>query len=328
MWRALVAAGCIAIALAGAARAQTAPATGIDTHVVEAKELFLANRLTEALQALDEQTLVRTAEANLLAGLIHLYRPPGGGEAAKLHFERAGALGIAHAYTMLGNMALDEGCADCAARALSHFERALGSGHDAEASFGLALALYRTGREEAAQKQLTDLLSAARQTQIRVLAASMLGAMLLKQEPDTAEDLLLLAAAEGEPTAQAGLGFIRLRQGRADEAEHWLARALALRSRLARSWYDSQPSERQFRLLAESAVYLKRLREQPPPYLSDAISWCRRLSAVDSFCLSHASEQHQVCTITLGTATALQIDDFPASDVYHACRLRERFDPS
>jgi TPR repeat protein len=287
--------------------------------------LFLANRLVEALDALAEQTLEQSGEANLLAGLIYLYHPQIDGEAAKLHFERAGALGIAHAYTILGNMALDEGCTDCAARALLHFARALESGHDAEASFGLALALYKTGGEEAAQKQLTDLLSAATPTPIRVLATSMLGAMLLKQEPNRAEELLLSAASEGEPAAQAGLGLILLRRGRAAEAEDWLARAVALRSELARSWYDSQPSDRQFRILVESSTYLKHLREQPTPYLSDAISWCARLSTADFHCLTHASEQHHVCTITLGTAIALQINHFPGSDVYHACRLRERF---
>jgi hypothetical protein len=101
MWRALVAAGCIAIVLAGIARAQAALAAE-DTAIAQAKQLFLANRLKEALEALDQQTLARSAEANLLAGLIHLYRPHADHDAAKRYLERAGELGIAHAYAIVG----------------------------------------------------------------------------------------------------------------------------------------------------------------------------------------------------------------------------------
>ena len=327
MIRIVCAAGlCAALVLSGLETTAAADRSlSMEDRIAQAKDLFLADRLMEALDALDERTLERSGEANLLAGLIRLYRRPIDGAAAKLHFERAGALGVAHGYTILGNMALDEDCADCATRALSHFTRTLDDGHDVEASLGLALALYRTGREEAAKNQLAVLVSVETPTLIRVLSAALLGAMLLKLEPMRAEDLLRLAASEGEHTAQAALGLILLRRGRVTEADYWLARALALRSERARSWYDSQPFHRQYGILGESAKYLHELAKRPTAYLSDAISWCARSRFADSDCLTHAFEHHNNCTITLGTSAALHIEHFSTSTVYHACRLSERF---
>src|SRR5437773_2543550 len=69
--------------------------------VARAVELFLANRQYEALQALAPETLERSGKANLLAGLIYLNRPHENPDKARPYFERAGRLGVSHAYAAL-----------------------------------------------------------------------------------------------------------------------------------------------------------------------------------------------------------------------------------
>jgi hypothetical protein len=80
---ACAAALCAALVLSGLETTSAADRSlSMDDRIAQAKDLFLADRLTEALDALDERTLERSGEANLLAGLIHLYRRPIDGAAA------------------------------------------------------------------------------------------------------------------------------------------------------------------------------------------------------------------------------------------------------
>ena len=79
--RRLILAICIGLASLGIGRAEILP--NGDRHsenaLAQARDLFLANRLSEALRTLDEQTLARSAKANLLAGLMPgLYLGAGG----------------------------------------------------------------------------------------------------------------------------------------------------------------------------------------------------------------------------------------------------------
>jgi tetratricopeptide (TPR) repeat protein len=134
------------------ARPQLIADPEVDAQVAEASDLFLANRLIEALAALDE-TFARSGKASLLAGLIHLYRARIDYDEAKRHLERAGALGIAHAYAISGNLTYDEGCALCPAQAIAFYRRALELADDPAARFGIAFALEEQGnRTESLQR--------------------------------------------------------------------------------------------------------------------------------------------------------------------------------
>ena len=52
-----------------------AASAAVESQIIAATRLFLADHLAEALEALDDQTLAQSGKANLLAGLIHLYQP-------------------------------------------------------------------------------------------------------------------------------------------------------------------------------------------------------------------------------------------------------------
>jgi TPR repeat protein len=217
---------CRTKALAGAQSSQTEElSTPIEADIVEAKDLFLANRLMEALDALDERTLARSGEANLLAGLIHLYRPRADLEAAKRHFARAGTLGIGHAFAILGTLIFNEGCSDCVVRAAAYYKRALEWGDDPAARFGLALALEEQGRRAESLKAFEELLAEEGTPRFwRIWAASFVSGMINKSDPRRGEMLLSMAATAGFPEAQAYLGLYLLHERRDAEAEVWLRR--------------------------------------------------------------------------------------------------------
>jgi tetratricopeptide (TPR) repeat protein len=236
----------------------------------------------EALDALDEQTLAQSGKANLLAGLIHLYRPRADLEAAKLHFERAGALGIGHAFAILGHITIEEGCPDCPARAAVYYKRALEWGDSAEARFGLALALAEQDRMAEALAGFEALLSEETPQYWRLWAASFAGTMLLESDPYRGEAILLTSAAAGFPDAQAALGFFAARD---DAAKSWLTRAVANRLNRRRR-YQTLTNER-----AKEAGLIV-LRVNGKGYISHAAD-CAHARPYGSNCLPHAFAHHQ-----------------------------------
>jgi tetratricopeptide (TPR) repeat protein len=224
--------------------------------VARAVELFLANRQYEALQALAPETLERSGKANLLAGLIYLNRPHENPDKARPCFERAGRLGVSHAYAALGNLILGDDCADCPVKAAKLFSQALADHNDPDARLGLALAWTELGKMDSAQAEFDHLLDATTPLYVRVLAASFAGALRIKQDPNRAEELLLFAAWQGSAGAQEILGLWYLREGRKSEAESWLARAMGQRAEHAMKWYRAQSTSTQLEIVERSITEL------------------------------------------------------------------------
>ena len=141
------------IVVVGSVYAQTStpqPEAIDEPAIARTVELFLANRQYEALQALDPETLERSGKANLLAGLIYLNRPHENPDKARPYFERAGQLGVSHAYAALGNLILGDDCADCPVRAAKLLSQALADHDDPDARLGLALDWIELGKKESA----------------------------------------------------------------------------------------------------------------------------------------------------------------------------------
>lgn len=220
--------------------------------VARALDFFLANRLSEALQALDPETFERSGKANFLSGLIHLYRPREDREKARAHLERAGTLGIGHAYTILGHLTLDDGCAGCQAQAAVWYERALERREDPDAQLGRAIVLNALGDRRSALAEFDRLLAATTPLYVRVWAAAFAAGLLLEQNPSRAKALLRFAALQGHAEAQAMLGLLFLREGQDVEAETWLAHAVGQRAELAMEWYWAQSVEKQLEVLHRS----------------------------------------------------------------------------
>jgi TPR repeat protein len=312
---------CLVVALVGPAPAQTAPATGMDAQIAEARNLFLANRLTEALDALDDRTLAQSGKANLLAGLIHLLGPDIDHDAAKMHLERAGNLGVGHAYSILGNIIFDEGCSTCIATAEGWYSRALGLGDNIPALFGRAVARLDDRREDAI-RDFEVVFARAPKSFYGVFAATFLGGLLIKENPQRAEELLLHAAAQGMPEAQEALGLLLLQQRRS-EAEKWLALAVAQRMDLARRWYSRQSTDRHLELLHQSSIELVIMARQEKTMFGAAARWCRTpRGTFELVCLAHAIEGYRECGLSEESAALLSIRDFESSAVYGACRAR------
>jgi tetratricopeptide (TPR) repeat protein len=325
MWRALVLAVCTSVLLAGSTRPQAAIAAE-DTAIAQAKDLFLANRLTEALEALDDGTLAHSGKANLLAGLIHLYRPHADHDAAIRYLEHAGELGIAHAYAIVGNLILEEGCANCSAHAIVYYERALELEDDPGARFGIALALEEQGRRTESLQMFESLLSDRVPQFWRMWAASFVGGLVLRKDPGRGEMLLTMAATADFPEAQAFLGFFLLQEGREAEGEMWLTRAVAHRSELVMEWYGTLSYERQADVLLHSSMYLLELiQNKANTEFMLAAEWCERLERMDLVCLSHAVIDHQECRLDEDSGELLKLQDFEHSAVYRACRSREHY---
>jgi tetratricopeptide (TPR) repeat protein len=325
MWRALVLAVCIAIVSAGAARAQAALAAE-DTEIAQAKELFLANRLIEALEALDDKTLAQSGKANLLAGLIHLYRPHAEHDAVKRYLERAGELGIAHAYAIVGNLILDEACADCSAHAIVYYERALELEDDPGARFGIALALEEQGRRTESLQMFESLLSDRVPQFWRMWAASFVGGLMLRKDPRRGEMLLTRAAAADFPEAQAFLGFFLLQEGRETEGEMWLTRAVAHRSEIGMEWHRTLDRERQGEVTRNAVAYLlDRSRSLDDTDFGRGAEWCARSGRMDLFCLPFALTHHRDCDLHDKSRELLEVVEFERSGVYQACRSLELY---
>jgi TPR repeat protein len=315
--------------IVGSVYAQTSPPQpqAIDELVIaRAVELFLANRQYEALQALAPETLERSGKANLLAGLIYLNRPHENPDKARPYFERAGRLGVSHAYAALGNLILGDDCADCPVRAAKLLSQALADHDDPDARLGLALAWIELGKKQSAQAEFDRLLEDPTPLYIRVLAASFAGAFRVESDPKRAEELLLFAASQGSAGAQEILGLWYLREGRKSEAESWLARAVGQRAELAMKWYRAQSRSMQIEIVQQSINELVQMSGTGQnTYFAKAARWCRRSGAIDLLCLPDAAEHHDACSLTQETLDLLGIKDFESSPAYNSCRLRERY---
>ena len=324
---ACAAAFCMALVLSALETTSAADRShSADAQIAQARDLFLADRLMEALDALDEQTLAQSGEANLLAGLIHLYRLPIDGAAAKLHFERAGALGVGHAFAILGHITIEEGCPDCPARAAVYYKRALEWGDSAEARFGLALALAEQDRMAEALAGFEALLSEETPQYWRLWAASFAGTMLLESDPYRGEAILLTSAAAGFPDAQAALGFFLLHKRRDAEAKLWLTRAVANRSEIGMEWYQTLDPDRAGEVKLDSVRYLlERVRTEKETEFARAADWCARSGRMDLTCLPHAFAHHQECMLGEASRELLEVREFDHSAVYRACRSRELY---
>ena len=322
----LVSTVSIVVASAHAQTSLPRPEAIDEPAIARSVELFLANRQVEALQALDPETLERSGKANLLTGLIYLNRPHENQEKARPYFERAGRLGVSHAYAALGNQILGDDCADCPVQAAKLFSQALADHDDPDARLGLALAWTELGKNDSAQAEFDHLLEDPTPLYVRVLAASFAGALRIKQDPNRAEELLLFAALQGSAGAQQILGLWYLREGRKAEAEMWLARAVGQRAELAMKWYRAQPHSMQIEMVQRSVTELLQMAGTGEnTYFAKAARWCRRSGAIDLLCLPHAAEHHDACSLTQETLDLLGIKDFESSPAYTSCRLREQF---
>jgi len=317
------------ILIVDAVHAQTSSSQAEATDqpvIARAVELFLANRQYEALQALPPETLERSGKVNLLAGLIYLNRPHENPDKARPYLERAGRLGVSHAYAVLGNLILGDDCADCPVSAAKLLSQALAGHDDPDARLGLALAWTELGKKESAQPEFDRLLEDPTPLDIRVLAASFAGAFRLETDPKRAEELLLFAALQGSAGAQQILGLWYVREGRKAEAEMWLARAVGQRAELAMKWYRAQPRSTQVEIVQRSINELVQMSETGEnTYFAKAARWCRRSGAIDLLCLPHAAEHHDTCSLTQETLDLLGIKDFESSPAYNSCRLRQRY---
>ena len=313
----------------GSVYAQTStpqPEVIVEPGIARAVELFLANRQYEALQALAPETLERSGKANLLAGLIYLNRPHENPDKARPYFERAGRLGVSHAYAALGNLILGDDCADCPVRAAKLLSQALADHDDPDARLGLALAWLELGKKQSAQAEFDRLLEDPTPLYIRVLAASFAGAFRVESDPKRAEELLLFAASQGSAGAQEILGLWYLREGRKSEAESWLARAVGQRAELAMKWYRAQSRSMQIEIVQQSINELVQMSGTGQnTYFAKAARWCRRSGAIDLLCLPYAAENYDACSLTQETLDLLGIKDFESSPAYDSCRLRERY---
>jgi len=286
-------------------------------ELANAGALFAQGEDAKAIASLDSRLLTGSPEAAFLKALMRYYTPwpDFGRDGVRSWLTEAAEAGYPPAETLLGwALLLDQGCKECRSEAAQWFEKALRHGEDRDARLGLALTW--AGHVPFLVNLHIDVILADPVSDV----ARMIALAYRNPDLDTPKraDLLKRAAEEGWSTAQF-LYSTQVLDGRSEEAQLWLAMAVAQGDpEAAGAATQVSPPIKE-----EAERHLLAMSADPATQLGKAAQWCDRQPpgrVNDRQCRLHALDHHIDCRLFGSTTAALGISVFEITEAYARCR--------